>query len=158
METVKVNGASHEVPEPVAEAIDEMLDTLEEHGALSKRNLEIATSTNTASSRGEIFEFRKFLHGLLKQAPLDEFDKGWNEAVVAIGGTLAEYERTRNGDAQAGAKFECQSCDKLHDQLVNAIKCCPPRTVFTCGRDDCGLRQRHPDQTEATECAKGEWP
>jgi hypothetical protein len=53
--------------------------------------------------------------------------------------------------------FACSGCGKLYDSVIRAERCCPPELVFLCGRKDCPIEQRHPDEPEAMECAKGEW-
>ena len=53
--------------------------------------------------------------------------------------------------------FTCAACGKLYDSVISAERCCPPELVFLCGRKDCPVEQRHPDENEARECASGEW-
>jgi hypothetical protein len=53
--------------------------------------------------------------------------------------------------------FACGACGKLYDSIISAGRCCPPEEVFLCGSANCPIEQRHPDEAEAIECAKGEW-
>lgn len=54
--------------------------------------------------------------------------------------------------------FVCAARGKMYDSVIRAERCCPPpELVFLCGRKYCPIEQRHPDEREAIECAKGEW-
>lgn len=55
-------------------------------------------------------------------------------------------------------KYECQGCDKLHDDRYMAENCCPPKERWDCGNTKCEIGRRHPDLQEATACEKGNWP
>lgn len=73
------------------------------------------------------------------------------------GGSIMSEANLNEATTSIQVQFECSACGKAHDEVTAATECCPPTMFFPCGRADCELKQRHPDEQEASDCQKGEW-